>query len=114
MLTTPYATAAAAIAIGGLISRIQRQLSSWVMIPPNRTPAAPPSPFIAAHVPIARWSFGPGGNDEVIIASEDAAISAPASPCPARAPTSRPRSGATPPASEASAKSSSAATNIRR
>ena len=35
--------------IGGLISSTQRQLSASVMIPPNSTPAAPPSPFIAAH-----------------------------------------------------------------
>ena len=55
------------------------------MIPPSSTPAAPPSPFIAAQMPIARWSFGPGGNEAVMIASEVAAISAPARPCTARA-----------------------------
>ena len=36
---------------------------------------------------------GPAGNDEVMIASEDAAIRAPARPCTARAPISNPRSG---------------------
>src|SRR5947207_1206286 len=74
--TTLSAISAAASAIGGLISSTQRQLRASVMIPPNSTPAAPPSPFIAAHRPIARWSWGPGGNDEVMIASEDAAINA--------------------------------------
>ena len=113
-LTTAYATSAVAIAIGGLISRTQRQLSSSVMIPPNSTPAAPPSPFIAAHVPIARCSLGPGGNDAVMIASEHAAIKAPARPCTARAPTSTTWSGAAPPASEVSANRTSATTNVRR
>ena len=50
------------------------------MTPPSSVPAAPPSPFIAAQVPIARWSCGPGGIDEVMIASDEAAISAPARP----------------------------------
>ncbi len=62
--------------IGGLISRTQRQLSASVMMPPNRTPAAPPSPFIAAHRPIARCSWGPGLNEEVTMASDEAAMNA--------------------------------------
>jgi len=54
-----------------LISRIQRQLSSWVMI--TRTGRRRRRRAVhRRHVPIARWSFGPGGNDEVMIASEDA------------------------------------------
>ncbi len=32
-----------------------------MITPPSSTPAAPPAPFIAAHRPIARCSFGPGG-----------------------------------------------------
>ena len=56
------------------------------MIPPNSTPAAPPSPFIAAHVADRAMQLGPGANDEVMIASEHAAIRAPARPCTARAP----------------------------
>ncbi len=84
------------------------------MMPPNSIPAAPPSPFIAAHAPIARLSCAPGANEEVMIASEQAAISAPPTPCAARAAISVVRSAATPPASEASANTSSAITNIRR
>ena len=68
------------MAIGGLISRTQRQLSASVMTPPSSTPAAPPTPFIAAHRPIARCSAGPAANEEVMIASELAAISAPPKP----------------------------------
>ncbi len=113
-LTTAYATSAVAIAIGGLIKSTQRQLSTSVMIPPSRTPAAPPSPFIAAHRPIARCSCGPGANDEVMIASEHAAIRAPPRPCTARATISISRPGAAPPTSEASPNRSSARTNIRR
>ena len=43
-------------------------------------PAAPPAPLIAAHTPIARCSWGPGGNEEVMIASDDAAMNAQLSP----------------------------------
>ncbi len=114
LTTTAQPIAAAAIAIGGLISSTQRQLRNSVMIPPNSIPAAPPSPFIAAHVAIARCSWGPGANDAVMIASEHAAISAPANPCSARAATSVPWSGARPPASEAMPNSTSAAANARR
>ena len=84
------------------------------MMPPSSTPAEPPSPFMAAHTPIARCSCGPGGKEAVMIASEHAAISAPAMPCSARAATSTSLVGAAPPASEASANSSSAITNMRR
>ena len=84
------------------------------MIPPNRTPAAPPSPFIAAHSPIARCSWGPGGNDEVTIASEDAAMKAQLKPWTARATTSISWVWAAPPASEATPNRSSAETNTRR
>src|SRR2546421_6059419 len=49
-----------------------------------------------------------------MIASEEAAISAQLNPCTARAPTSVQRSGARPPASEASANSNSATVNVRR
>jgi hypothetical protein len=97
-----------------LISSTQRQLSSCVMIPPNSIPAAPPRPFIDAHAPIARLSCGPGLNEEVMIASEHAAISAPPRPCAARAAIRVARSGARPPASEASANTSSARMNMRR
>jgi hypothetical protein len=106
--------AAAATAIGGLISRIQRQLNASVRTPPSSTPAAPPTPFIAPHSPIARWRAGPAGNDEVMIASEQAAISAPPKPCTPRAMISVCLSGARPPASEAAANTASAATNTRR
>ena len=83
--TIRYATAAAASAIGGLMSRIHRQLNASVRIPPSRTPAAPPTPFIAPHSAIALYRAGPAANDEVMIASEVAAISAPANPCAPRA-----------------------------
>ena len=112
--TTAKATAAAASAIGGLINSTQRQLSTSVITPPSSTPAAPPRPFIAAHIPIARWSRGPGSNEAVMIASEHAAISAPASPWKARAAISTPWLGAAPPASEVAANSTSAATKVRR
>ena len=84
------------------------------MIPPNSTPAAPPRPFIAAQMPIARCSFGPGGNEAVMIASDVAAINAPARPCTARAATSTIWSGAAPPASEASPNRIKPATSVRR
>ena len=84
------------------------------MIPPSSTPAAPPSPFIAAQIPIARFSWWPGANEAVMIASEQAAISAPANPCRARAPISTPWFGARPPNSEAAPNRSSANTNVRR
>ena len=111
--TTAYATSAAAIPIGGLISSTQRQLSVSVMTPPSSVPAAPPAPFIAAHRPIARCSCGPGGNDEVMIASEDAAISAQLKPWTPRAVISSPLLGAKPPASDVIENSTSAATNTR-
>src|SRR4051812_39110405 len=83
------------------------------MIPPKSIPAAPPAPFIEAQRPIARASCGPW-NDEVMIASDVAAISAPAKPWRARAATSVTWSGAMPPASDASPNRSSEAANVRR
>ena len=83
--TTNQATKAVAAAIGGLMNRIHRQVSSWVMTPPNSVPAAPPSPFMAAHRAIARWSLGPGGKEEVMMASEEAAMKAQLNPCTPRA-----------------------------
>ena len=103
-----------AIPIGGLISSTQRQLSSCVMIPPNSVPAAPPRPFIAAHRPIARCSCGPGGNDEVMMASEEAAMNAQLKPCTPRATISIWRLTAAPPTSEVIENRISAATNTRR
>ena len=100
--------------IGGLMSRTQRQLSAWVMIPPNSTPAAPPRPFIAAHRPIARFSRGPGGNVEVMIASDEAAMNAHEKPCTPRATISIVVSCAAPPANEAIENRISAETNVRR
>ena len=100
--------------IGGLISSTQRQLSVSVMMPPNSTPAAPPAPFIAAHSPIARCSCGPGGNDEVMIASEEAAMNAQLNPWTPRAMTSIVLLVERPPISDVSENSTSAATNTRR
>ncbi len=65
-------------------------------------------------MPIARCSFGPGSKDPVMIASEQAAISAPAMPWTARPPISQPWLGAAPPISEVTANSTSAITNVRR
>ena len=90
------------------MSRIQRQLNASVMIPPSSTPAAPPTPFIAPHSAIALSAAGPAANDEVMIASEVAAISAPAKPCAPRATISVAWSGARPPASDAAANRTSA------
>ena len=84
------------------------------MTPPSSVPAAPPAPFIAAHSPIARFSCGPGANDEVMIASEDAAISAQLKPWTPRATISSPLLGASPPASDVIENSTSATTNTRR
>ena len=84
------------------------------MIPPSRVPVAPPAPFIAPHRPIARWRSGPGANEEVITASDAAAMIAPPRPCSARAPTSISWVCAAPPMSEASANMSSPVTNVRR
>ena len=84
------------------------------MTPPNRTPAAPPAPFIAAHRAIARCRSGPAANVEVMIASEQAAMPAPPSPCRARARIRTPLVGAVPPISDASAKVNSARANVRR
>ena len=84
------------------------------MTPPKNTPAAPPAPFIAPQSPIARCRAAPSGNDEVIAASDPAAISAPPKPCTPRATIRSVWSGAVPPASDASAKISSAATSVRR
>ena len=105
---------AAARAIGGLMSRIQRQLNTSVRTPPSRTPAAPPTPFIAPHRPIARWRAGPAANEDVMIASELAAMSAPPKPWNPRATISVFLSGASPPARDATAKTARAATNTRR
>ena len=52
------------------MSSTQRQVSSWVISPPNSVPAAPPRPFIAPHSPIARWRAGPAGKAEVMMASD--------------------------------------------
>ena len=105
---------AVAMPIGGLISSTQRQLIASVMIPPNSVPAAPPSPFIAAHSPIARWSRGPGGKEEVTMASEEAAMNAQLKPCTPRAAISIWRFTAAPPTSEVIENRTSAATNTRR
>ncbi len=112
--TTERAISAAAMPIGRLISSTHRQVSSSVMIPPSSVPVAPPAPFIAPHRPIARWRSGPAANEEVRIASEQAAITAPPKPCRARAPMSTPWLGASPPASDASANRSRPVTNGRR
>ena len=53
--------------IGMLINRIQRQPRYWVMIPPAKTPAAPPAPFMAPHKadrPEALRAGGEGGVDD--------------------------------------------------
>ena len=100
--------------IGGLISSTQRQLIVSVMIPPNSTPAAPPAPFIAAHSPIARCSWGPGGNDDVMIASDEAAMNAQLKPWTPRAMTSISLVVERPPTSDVSENRTSAATNTRR
>ncbi len=84
------------------------------MIPPSNAPAAPPMPLVAAHVPIARFSGGPGANEAVMIASVEAAMSAPEKPCSPRATTSTALSGASPPASEVSANRTRPITKIRR
>ena len=69
---------------------------------------------MAAQAPIALLSFGPGANEEVITASEQAAIKAPPRPCAARAAIRVVRSFAIPPANEARPNRSRASTNILR
>ena len=78
--TATRATSAAAIPIGRLISRIQRQPRVSVITPPSSVPVAPPAPFIAPHSPTARIRSGPAGNEEVMIASDAGAMIAPPSP----------------------------------
>ena len=94
------------------ISHFRENEAVYIVIEPRDAVGFASAP--GANVPIARWSLGPGSNEEVMIASEEAAISAPAMPCAARAAISVSRSGATPPASEAAPKKTSAVTNIRR
>ncbi len=84
------------------------------MIPPKNAPAAPPAPFIAPHRAIARCRAGPWGNAMVIAASEEAAISAPLSPCRDRAVISIAWPVAAPPASDANANRTRAAASMRR
>ncbi len=111
---TAQAMPAAATPIGGLISKIQRQPNSWVMIPPNSAPDAPPAPFIAPHRAMARCRAGPVGNDIVMAASDEAAMSAPLRPCTDRAMMSIDWLVAAPPASDATANRTRAAASIRR
>ena len=84
------------------------------MTPPSSVPVAPPAPFIAPHKPIARMRSGPAANVEVMIASEAGAMTAPPSPCAARAATSIAGLTAVPPSSEAIANMSRPAMNMRR
>ena len=58
--------------------------------------------------------MGPGAKDEVMMASEDAAMNAQLNPWTARAMTSISELWARPPASEVSPNRASAATNTRR
>ena len=112
--TAARASTIAAMPIGTLIRNTQRQLRTSVSTPPISVPTAPPRPFIAPHSAIARKRSGPGGKVEVMIASDAAAMPAPARPCAARAPISTVLSGAMPATSDAAVNAASATMNVRR
>ncbi len=88
-------TATAPIAIGGLMKKIARQLTSWVSTPPSTGPIARARALTPAHVPIAvpRCS---GGNDWVMMARVAGIMNAAPMPCTARNATSTASFGAKP------------------
>ncbi len=112
--TTDHATDTAPIPIGTFMSSTQRQLRYWVMTPLSSTPTAPPIPFIELHSEIARRRSEPSAKLAVMMPSDEAAISAPPNPWIARARMSTSLVGASPPSSEASANTPSAAENVVR
>jgi hypothetical protein len=105
---------AATSPMGGLMSRIHRQLSSWVRTPPRRVPAAPPAPFMALQRPMALCRAGPVGNEAVMMASDVAAIRAPERPWKARAAINIWLLTDMPPMREVAAKRARETTKVRR
>jgi hypothetical protein len=69
---------------------------------------------MAPQSAIARFRSGPASNEEVMIARDDAASSAPPRPCTARAPINTLLDGARPPATEAMVNVKSATMKVRR
>ncbi|HMD93616.1 MAG TPA: hypothetical protein VKG80_13340 [Trebonia sp.] len=88
----PVAHAAAA-ATGTLIRKIHRQLPASRSHPPRKGAIAEETPLNPAHVPIA-YVRSPGWMDASMIARLAGVISAPPTPCTARAAMSRPMLGA--------------------
>ncbi len=95
-----------------LTYRVQRQERLSVSRPPSSSPIEVPLAAIALKMPKA---FGRSGESwKVMVSSDsaDGASSAPNDPCNARAATSTPNDGASPPRADAPANPSSPATNV--
>ena len=82
--------------------------------PPRMSPIAPPPIDTAVYQPIARTRSCPSGNMVISSASADGAANAPPTPWSARAASSQPLHGATPPRNDATVKTAMPAMNTLR
>jgi hypothetical protein len=97
-----------------LRKKIHSQLSASVKTPPRSTPAAAPKPPTAPQTPRAMLRSFPSTKVVIRIESAAGAMAAAPSPCRARAPISDGSFHASPASSEATLKSASPRTNMRR
>ncbi|HTZ87872.1 MAG TPA: hypothetical protein VMB05_14490 [Solirubrobacteraceae bacterium] len=100
--------------IGTLITKIAGQLSPCVSTPPSSAPSEPPTPPIAPHTPSALLRSAPSANEVVMIARLAGEITAPPTPCSARAAISIEEESASAQTSEASENNAVPARNTRR
>ncbi len=105
---------AAARPIGTLTNSTHSQPAHSVSMPPSRTPAAPPEPATAPQTPSALLRSGPSSKSTVISDRAAGESSAAPRPCTARAEINQTSLCASPPASEAPAKTIRPTMNIRR
>ena len=106
------AAMAAGMANSRFTYRHQRQDRVWVSTPPSSSPTEVPLAAIALKMPNA---LGRSGEPlKVIVSSDsaDGASNAPNDPCSARAATSTPNDGASPPSADALANPRNPATNV--
>jgi hypothetical protein len=98
----------AAIPTGTLTQNTQCQDRPWVTAPPISGPAATPRPEIPPQIPMMAPRRS-GGNAELRMVRLSGVITAAPSPCAARAVISRPTSGASAQAADATVNSASPA-----
>jgi hypothetical protein len=103
----------ATAATGTLIRKIGRQLPACSSHPPRKGAIAADTPLNPAHVPIARVR-SPGAKAASMMARLAGVISAPPTPCPARAAMSHPIPGAAAHSTDATVNQPRPARNTRR